>query len=91
MTTNRTGTNRDSDYMKQMAQKIKKQAEQLHELGNYKSLCEKRIVELVPGHPLPILPIHLGNRKHFFLCKYAIALSIIPYTLPNTYIWSNNA
>ena len=65
ITTTRMGINKDSELIKQMTQKIKKQAEQLHELGNYRLLCEKRLLELAPGHPLPVQPSHLGTRKNF--------------------------
>jgi len=27
----------------------------------YKVLCEKRILELDPNHPMPVLPSHLGS------------------------------
>lgn len=64
--TTRTVSNRESDLTKQMAQKIKKQAEQLHELSNYKLLCEQRIMELAPGHPLPVQQSHLGTCKTYY-------------------------
>ncbi len=67
VSTSRAISNRDNDLVKQMTQKIKGQAEKLHELGNYRLLCEKRILELAPGHPLPVQPSHLGNRKIVFL------------------------
>jgi len=67
ISTTRIGMNKESDLVKQMTQKIKKQAEQLHELGNYRLLCEKRISELAPGHPLPIQPSHLGTCKFNYL------------------------
>ena len=63
VSTSRANTNREADLTKQMTQKIKRQAEQLHELGNYRLLCEKRILELAPGHPLPVQQSHLGHRK----------------------------
>lgn len=27
----------------------------------YKKLCERRIIELDPSHPLPVMPYHLGQ------------------------------
>ena len=27
----------------------------------YKALCEKRIQDLDPGHPMPVMPFHLGQ------------------------------
>ena len=53
------------DFVKQLMNKIKKQAEQLMQLENYKILCERKIRELVPIHPLPIEPTHIGNRNSF--------------------------
>jgi len=61
VSTSRANSNREAEFTKQMTQKIKRQAEQLHELGNYRLLCEKRILELAPGHPLPVQPSHLGH------------------------------
>ncbi len=66
ITTTRMGDNKDSSLVKQLSQKIKKQAEQLQELGNYRLLCERRIQELAPGHPLPVQPSHLGTSRHSY-------------------------
>ena len=52
-----------TDFVKQLMGKIKKQAEQLMQLENYKILCERRIRELAPSHPVPIDPSQLGNSK----------------------------
>jgi len=30
-------------------------------LDNYRIICEKRIRELAPSHPLPVLPSHCGQ------------------------------
>jgi len=27
----------------------------------YKALCEQRIMELDPDHPMPVMPFHLGT------------------------------
>lgn len=35
--------------------------DQVAYLTHYKQLCESRILELQPGHPLPIHPDHLGQ------------------------------
>ena len=49
------------DYVRQLSTKIRKQAEQLMALENYKILSEQRISELCPGHPLPVTSNHLGS------------------------------
>lgn len=49
----------DKDYEFQ----LKELTERYQELWIYKSLCEKRILELDPEHPLPIKPEHLGNTE----------------------------
>lgn len=51
----------NQEFIKQLMAKIKKQAENLLQLENYKLLCEKRIRDLVPIHPLPIESYHIGN------------------------------
>lgn len=40
---------------------IQEQATQIVKLENYKSLCEKRILQLEPNHPLPIKEKHIKN------------------------------
>jgi chromosome segregation ATPase len=42
--------------------KIKEQAMQLQALEEYKQLCEKRIKEIAPDHPLPIERAHIGKK-----------------------------
>lgn len=54
-------TRRSEDYMSQMGEKIRQQAGALQELESYKALCEKRILEFCPDHPIPVLPEHLGK------------------------------
>jgi hypothetical protein len=49
------------DFIKKLMDKIRRQAEQLIQLENYKLLCEKRILELAPDHPLPVELSHMGN------------------------------
>lgn len=51
----------NENFVTQLTEKIRKQANILQEQENYKMLCEKRILELCPNHPLPIQPSHLGK------------------------------
>ena len=51
---------RDS-FIEQLKEKIRSQAQRLNELESYKMLCEKRVIELCPDHPLPVLTSHLGK------------------------------
>ena len=44
-----------------MSDKVRSQAERLQKLEHYKVLAEKRIVDLAPDHPLPLLEAHLGT------------------------------
>ena len=37
------------------------QQERLKYLENYRLICEKRIREIAPSHPLPVLPSHCGQ------------------------------
>ena len=48
------------DIVYQLGDKIRSQAKRLSSLEQYKLLCEKRILELSPGHDLPVRPEHLG-------------------------------
>lgn len=48
------------DIIYQLGDKIRAQAKRLSSLEQYKLLCEKRILELYPGHDLPLRPEHLG-------------------------------
>ena len=56
----------DADLTSHLRDKIRQQAARLRGLEQYRLLCEKRIQELSPGHPLPVkedqrlavLPIH---------------------------------
>lgn len=38
-----------------------KLAAQLEALKHYKVLCERKILDMAPGHPLPIKPEHIGK------------------------------
>lgn len=51
----------DNDLTSQMREKIRNQAQRLRALEQYRILCEHRIQELHPGHPIPIKPEHLGS------------------------------
>ena len=48
------------DVIYQLGDKIRTQAKRLSSLEQYKLLCEKRILELCPGHELPVKQEHLG-------------------------------
>ncbi len=54
-------TSPDKDYVGKLENRLRELAGKLHELENYKLLCEHRILELSPGHPLPVRPVHLGK------------------------------
>jgi len=43
--------------------KIRDQASRLCELQNYKTICESRIKQLSPSHPIPVLESHLRLGK----------------------------
>jgi len=47
--------------------KIRDQANRLCELQNYKTICESRIKQLSPSHPIPVLETHLrlNNNNNF--------------------------
>jgi hypothetical protein len=55
------------DFIKKLMDKIRRQAEQLIQLENYKLLCEKRILEFAPEHPLPVELSHMGNSTTRFI------------------------
>lgn len=45
----------------QLKSKLKSQSTQLRLLESYKCLCEQRILDLYPNHPLPIQQDHIGQ------------------------------
>lgn len=51
----------ESDLIYQLGDKIRLQARRLASLEQYKLLCERRIQELCPGHPVPLRQEHLGK------------------------------
>ena len=51
----------NENYKELLEQKVRKQAKRLCVLQEYKSLCEKRIRQLNPGHPMPIVESHVSN------------------------------
>jgi hypothetical protein len=51
-----------SALVKQLSEKVRTQAERLTALEAYKTLLEKRLVDLDPKHPLPVIPQHLGSK-----------------------------
>eukprot|EP00743_Colponemidia_sp_Colp-15_P005932 GILK01006378.1.p1 GENE.GILK01006378.1~~GILK01006378.1.p1 ORF type:complete len:1431 (-),score=317.00 GILK01006378.1:139-4236(-) len=50
-----------NNYANKLAEKVNEQARHIVELESYRSLCEERILELVPNHPLPLRSEHLGS------------------------------
>lgn len=49
----------DEDISLQLREKVRAQALRLRSLEKYKRLCEDRISQLCPNHPLPVTPEHL--------------------------------
>ena len=47
--------------MRQLSEKIRLQAERLQIMEAYKALCERRILDYDPDHPMPVMPHHLGT------------------------------
>lgn len=50
----------NTSYKDLLELKIRNQAKRLCELQDYKNLCEKRLLQVSPGHPLPVEEKHLG-------------------------------
>jgi chromosome segregation ATPase len=64
----------NDDVFNIMREKIRTQAQRLRVLEQYKVLCETRIAEIAPSHPLPVLPEHISQPIHSELeqeLKYA--------------------
>jgi chromosome segregation ATPase len=51
----------EGEVVMQLGDKIRQQAKRLTSLEQYRLLIEKRLRELSPSHPLPVLPTHLGK------------------------------
>jgi hypothetical protein len=51
-----------SALVRQLSDKVRTQAERLTSLDAYRVLLERRLQELDPKHPLPVLPQHLTQR-----------------------------
>ncbi|OMJ71063.1 hypothetical protein SteCoe_30819 [Stentor coeruleus] len=51
----------DADLTSHLRDKIRQQAGRLRTLEQYRLLCETKILELVPNHPIPIKKEHLGS------------------------------
>jgi chromosome segregation ATPase len=49
------------DLLTQLKEKLKVQAQRIRSLESYKVLCEERLLELCPSHPLPVQPEHIGS------------------------------
>ena len=46
--------------IRQLSEKIRLQAERLQIMEAYRALCERRILDYDPEHPMPVMPNHLG-------------------------------
>ncbi|OMJ90699.1 hypothetical protein SteCoe_6873 [Stentor coeruleus] len=55
----------DADLTSHLREKIRQQAGRLRSLEQYRFLCETKILELVPNHPIPIKKEHLGPTSQF--------------------------
>ncbi|OMJ70892.1 hypothetical protein SteCoe_31029 [Stentor coeruleus] len=55
-----TERNSSGNLLSQLKEKLKTQAQQLRRLESYKLLCEERILDLFPKHPLPVIRDHIG-------------------------------
>ena len=60
-------TDSTDDILQSMREKIRSQAQRLRLLEQYKALCETRISEIVPDHPIPVLPEHIHQPVHLDL------------------------
>ncbi|CAG9317498.1 unnamed protein product [Blepharisma stoltei] len=69
----------ENDMLNQLRDKVRSQAQRLRGLEQYRALCEERIQQLSPGHPIPLKPEHLGtnlnsqNSQELHLAKQKIA------------------
>lgn len=57
----KSNTNHNGAYLELLELKVRKQASRLCELQEYKSICEKRILQLSPGHEIPITENHINS------------------------------
>jgi chromosome segregation ATPase len=97
-----TINNEKPEYISKLEQKIRDQAKRLSSLEKYKYLCEKRIKQLSPNHPLPIteemLNVTISNdiinseesKNYYDLLKTTIENDLIKNGLLNNYITSEN-
>ena len=60
-TVRRTEKQAESDLASHIKAKLQEYAHTISSLEDYKALCERRILELAPGHPLPVMDSHLGT------------------------------
>ena len=56
-----------SSLIKQFSEKVKAQAERLQQMEAYKALCERRIKDFDPNHPMPVQPEHIGQQSEQFM------------------------
>lgn len=50
---------KDNSSKDNLEKRLKEQANKINELFDYKKLCEDRIRQLMPSHPIPIKETHL--------------------------------
>ena len=91
--------NSSNTYINQLEYKIRDQAKRLSELEKYKYLCERRIKQLNPNHPLPIteeileIPIQkdeiidIEEQKNYYdLLRKTVENDLLKNGLLNKYI-----
>ena len=91
--------NSSNTYINQLEYKIRDQAKRLSELEKYKYLCERRIKQLNPNHPLPIteeileMPIQkdeiidIEEQKNYYdLLRKTVENDLLKNGLLNKYI-----
>lgn len=79
------------EIITKLSDKVKKQAKRLRGLNQYKKLCEKRILELYPDHPIPVTEQDLGTltTQHEELnSKFSAEKSVLESALRNEMIAS---
>ena len=57
----RSQDNNQDEIINHLQEKIRSQTQRLRNLDQYKSLCEQRISEIIPGHSFPVKPEDLGS------------------------------
>lgn len=81
----------DAELLNQLRDKVRTQAQRLRNLEQYKMLCEERIADFCPGHPMPVKPDHLGKfpENHSPKSKGSPQSSPIKVPLADNYTFPN--